>query len=70
MTALRTLFMAGLVAMTTVCGSSDPLFEVVRLETIYARGCSGDIVELKDGTLLFATHPERRNPAVCDAPWP
>jgi len=57
MTALRTLFMAGLVAMTTVCGSSDPLFEVVRLETIYARGCSGDIVELKDGTLLFATHP-------------
>ena len=57
MAALRTLFVAGVVAVTAVSASAEPLFEVVRLKTIYARGCSGDIVELKDGTLLFATHP-------------
>ena len=56
MSALTTLFVAGLVAVGGVSGSSDPLFEVVRLETDYGRGCSGDIVELKDGSLLFATH--------------
>ena len=43
--------------MTTVSESGEPQFEVVRLKTIYARGCSGDILELKDGSLLFATHP-------------
>ena len=57
MAALRTLFVAGVVAVTAVSASAEPLFEVVRLKTIYARGCSGDIVELKDGTLLIATHP-------------
>ncbi len=56
MTALTTLFVAALMAVAAVCGSSDPLFEVVQLETDYGPGCSGDIVELKDGTLLFATH--------------
>ena len=34
----------------------EPLFEVTRLEIGYGPGCSGDIVELKDGTLLFVMH--------------
>ncbi len=56
MTALTTLFVAGLVAVAAVSGSSDPLFEVTRIETPPGHGGMGDIVELKDGTLLFASH--------------
>ena len=53
------LFASASEFMAGVSAAADPLFEVVPLQTAYGRGSSGDIVELKDGTLLFATHPRK-----------
>jgi len=58
---VRTLsFLMATVVLAAVSGSTDPLFEVTRMGMGPNRGL-GDIVELKDGTLLFAYHV---NPTV------